>query len=192
MDEGSTDPPGIVDEHIVDEHIVEGHGTALAAAVEAALPGWVERSVRSRADADVDPDAVADAARRARQEVGAAVRALLEADVDQQWTTPLALLRGAVRYPTEVLAAAGVAPVERDPVQVDLYPDDVYDLSPASFGDIDPALAEPGMMWGAAKAYAHMRRHARPAWPERHAGPAWPERHARPAWPERRGGGREG
>jgi len=65
-----------------------------------------------------------------------------------------------VRYPTEVLRAAGARPVARDPIQVRLLPDDVYDLSPATFADIDPALAEPGLMWGAAKALEHRRRHA--------------------------------
>ncbi len=87
------------------------------------------------------------------------VVALLKADIDDQRTTPLALLRTAVRYPTEVLRAAGVPPVERDPIQTRLLPDDLYDLSPASFADVDPALAEPGMVWGAAKALAHRRRH---------------------------------
>ena len=110
-----------------------------------------------------DPEVMAkarEAGRRAAEEVGAAVRTLLAADIDEQRTTPLALLRGAVRYPTEVLRDADVAPVERDPVQVRLLPDDLYDLSPASFADVDPALAEPGMVWGAAKALAHRRRHA--------------------------------
>ncbi|MDQ2825886.1 MAG: hypothetical protein M3Y04_02780, partial [Actinomycetota bacterium] len=86
--------------------------------------------------------------------------ALLAADIDDQRTTPLALLRGAVRYPTAVLRAAGVAEVERDPIQARLLPDDPYDLSPATFADVDPSLAEPGMVWGAAKALAHRRRHA--------------------------------
>ena len=113
----------------------------------------------------VPPDpAVLDAAReaglQAAAEVGPAVRRLVEADIDAQRTTPLALLRSAVRYPTRVLQEAGVPPVERDPIQVRLLPDDLYDLSPASFADVDPALAEPGMVWGAAKALAHRRRHA--------------------------------
>jgi hypothetical protein len=145
-----------------DESIVEEHGMALARAIEAALPGWVERSVRSRSSA-VDGAVLAEAAQRAGDEVGAAVRALLAADIDEQWTTPLALVRGAVRYPTEVLAEVGVPPVERDAFQADLYPDDVYDLSPAAFADIHPGLAEPAMLWGAAKAYAHIRRHGRSA-----------------------------
>ena len=145
---------------------MEPHATALAEAVEVALPGWVERSVArvlaawagEALDAGVMETARA-AGRRAATEVGADLRALLDADVDEQWSTPLSLLRGAVRYPTEVLAGAGVPPVERDPFRRRLEPGDLYDLSPASFADVDPALAEPGMVWGAAKALAHRRRH---------------------------------
>jgi hypothetical protein len=106
-------------------------------------------------------DAVADAAATACDEVGAALRSLLERDVDEQATTPLSLLRGAVRFPTGVLRAAGVPPVVRDEVQERLFPDDPYDLTPASFADVDPALAEPALVWGAAKAYVHIQRHAR-------------------------------
>ena len=146
---------------------VEPHATALADAVELALPGWVERVVTRLVvawqggppDAAV-AEAARDAGRRAAAEVGVEVRALLAADIDEQWTTPLSLLRAAVRYPTGVLQDAGVPPVERDPIQERLLPGDIYDLSPASFADVDPALAEPGMVWGAAKALAHRRRHS--------------------------------
>ena len=146
---------------------VEAHATALADAVVAALPGWVERSVLRILSAwapGAEPaQEVLDDARaaglRAAEEVGAEVRALLEADIDDQRTTPLTLLRSAVRYPTAVLRATGVPDVERDPIQVRLLPDDPYDLSPAMFADVDPALAGPGMVWGAAKALAHRRRH---------------------------------
>jgi hypothetical protein len=137
---------------------VQSHATALADAVVDALPGWVERSVASRGGPDL-ADAAREAGRRAAEEVGAQVRALVEADIDEQRTTPLSLLRGAVRYPTDVLRAAGVPPVDRDPIQARLLPDDIYDLSPATFADVDPALAEPGMIWGAAKAMEHRRRH---------------------------------
>ena len=104
-------------------------------------------------------EAAGNAGRRAAAEVGSEVRALLAADIDEQRTTPLSLLRSAVRYPTQVLEEAGVPPVERDPIQERLLPGDIYDLSPARFADVDPALAEPGMVWGAAKALAHRRRH---------------------------------
>jgi hypothetical protein len=145
---------------------VDEHGAALADAIEDVLPGWVERTVASvlvtagvEADESVRADAV-EAGERARGEVGAAVRALLALDIDEQRSTPLSLLREAVRFPTDVLRRAGVAPVgERDDVRVRLFPDDVYDLSPAAFADVDSRLTEPGLVWGAAKAYEHLRRH---------------------------------
>ena len=147
---------------------MEEHATALADAIEAALPGWVERSVARTAEGyfgQVDAHmmaAAAEAGRRARDDVGPRVRALLEADVDEQRTTPLSLLRGAVRYPTGVLRDAGVPPVERDKIQARLFPDDIYDLAPATFADVHPSLADLGVAWGAAKAWLHKQRHATP------------------------------
>ena len=140
------------------------HATALADAIEAALPGWVERAVARRmAEAGRSEPAVAAAAAaagaQARREVAPRVRALLDADIDEQRTTPLSLLREAARYPTEVLRSAGVAPVERDDMQAALFPDDDYDLAPATFADVDPALTDPAIAWGAAKAWTHRRRH---------------------------------
>lgn len=144
-------------------------GERLAASVEAALPGWVERSVRVRliewagaADAEVLARA-AGAGQRAAVEVGGALRRLLAADVDEQWTNPMSILRGAVRYPTAVLRDAGVPPIVRDDFDERHFPDDDYGLVPVAFGDIDPALHELGLVWGAAKAMAHRQRHRRPA-----------------------------
>jgi hypothetical protein len=145
--------------------VVDEHAKALADAVDSALPGWVERSVRRRlheAGRTADPailEAAEAAGRHAADEVGASLRALLGRDIDEQATTPLSLLRGAVRYPTAVLEEAGVPHVLRDRIQEQLLPDDVYDLAPATFADVDPSLAEPGMVWGAAKAFAHLQRH---------------------------------
>jgi hypothetical protein len=139
----------------------------LADGIEGVLPGWVERSVDRVHRAALGPPSpeVLDAARlagaAARRDVGARVRALLEADVDEQRTTPLAVVREAVSYPTGVLAAAGVPPVERDPVDRAMFPADVYRLSPASFADLDPRLTDLAIAWGAAKAWLHLRRHDR-------------------------------
>jgi hypothetical protein len=110
-----------------------------------------------RADDDVRA-AAAETGRRAATEVGREVRELLVLDIDLQPTTPLALLRGAVRYPTAVLRGAGVPPVVRDEQQERLFPDDDYDLAPANFADVSPDLADTGLAWGAAKAYAHLQR----------------------------------
>jgi len=142
---------------------LQEHATALADAIEVALPGWVGRCVNSRLPAGpLSPPvaaAAAEAGVQARSDVGPRVRALLDADIDEQRTTPLALLRSAVSYPTAVLVAADVAPVRRDRTQERLFPTDIYDLNPATFADVDPALADLGVAWGAAKAWVHRQRH---------------------------------
>ena len=139
------------------------YAETLAAVVERALPAWVVRSVE-RVIGTVHTE-VAEAARqagdRAGEEIGGEVRRLLEADIDEQNTTPLALLRRAVRYPTAVLRQAGAPEAERDRFAIEAFPDDVYGLTPASFADLAPELAEAGLAWGAAKAFVHKRRHGR-------------------------------
>lgn len=142
-------------------------GDELAAALEAALPGWVLRSVEGRwqdwTGGDALPDDVSAAARAAadaaRREVGEQVRQLLALDLDEQRVNPLDLVRRAVSYPSEVLRAAGVPPIVRDEFLERAFPDDVYGLAPASFADVDQSLYEPGLEWGAAKAHAHLKRH---------------------------------
>jgi hypothetical protein len=64
-------------------------------------------------------------------------------------------------HPTQVLAEAGVPPVERDEHAARLFPDDRYDLAPATFSDLDEALHEPGLVWGAAKAHVVLARRRR-------------------------------
>ena len=130
----------------------------LVAAVDRAIGPWVERSVAGIMTAyrgEVPPD-VRDQARAAgeaaRVDVVPALRALLARDVDEQWTSPLSVVRGAVRFPTAVLAAAGVPDVRRDEFHERAFPDDRYGLVPNSWRDIDPALHEPGLVWGAWKA----------------------------------------
>lgn len=144
-----------------------GPAGALADAVEQVLPGWVERSVERLAvayhgelAADVR-DAASDAGRRAAAEVGGRVRALLRQDVEDQRANPLAVLRGAVRYPAAVLRGAGVPPVVRSEWDERAFPDDDYGLVPATWADIDPALHEPGLVWSAAKAHTVLVRRRR-------------------------------
>lgn len=140
------------------------YANELADAVDEALPRWVERSVRRVADQeglrlgdDIEAQ-IAEAAEKTRAEGAQRIRTLLATDIDEQVGSPLAVLRSLVRYPTEVLQALGAKPVARDEFQQRNFPDDVYDLSPASFADVDPSLHEPGMAWGAAKAYVHLAR----------------------------------
>ncbi|HEV8298990.1 MAG TPA: hypothetical protein VGQ20_16905 [Acidimicrobiales bacterium] len=145
-----------------DEAVLVDHARRLADAVDAAMAPWIAHCVARFLPTTEDVRAAVDAAaEQARHEVGADVRVLLETDVDVQRSTPLALLRGAVRYPTAILRDAGVPPVARDEFAVRAFPDDIYDLSPASFADVDPALADPGLVWGAAKAHVILQRRRR-------------------------------
>lgn len=140
------------------------YGVELADAADAVLADWVERCVMGVLAAQgVSPDAavLVDAAEAGAQAVAAVIpelRALLARDLEEQATGPLAILRVAVRYPTEVLDAAGARPAVRDEFAVRAFPGDVYALSPAAFADIDERLHDPGLRWGAAKAYLHLAR----------------------------------
>jgi hypothetical protein len=152
-----------------DAAALANHADALADAAEAAIPRWVARSVHQVLAAQgltVDQplaDRITAGARIAQAEGGQALRALLSRDIDEQRTNPLSILRSLVRYPTEILRDAGARPVARDEFAERHFPDDVYDLSPASFADVDPALHEPGLVWGAAKAHGHLARRRRGA-----------------------------
>ena len=139
-------------------------GAELARAVKAAVPGWVVRCVDGRLPADAAGRAevmarAADAGRRAAEEVGERLDALLGQDVDAQRATPLQVVRRAVAYPTEVLRRAGVAPVGRDAFARERLPDDLYGLTPPTLAALDPALGDTALAWGAAKALVHRRRH---------------------------------
>jgi hypothetical protein len=125
------------------------HATALEDAIEVALPRWVARVAPG-----VDPAPIVAA-------VMPPLRALLAADIDEQTTTPLAIIRDvAVPLLTSSLRAAGVDPdgVERDEFARTHFPDDVYGLTPSSWADVDESLVSPGIAWGAAKAFVHKQR----------------------------------
>lgn len=148
-----------------DETVLRVLAEDLADKIEWALRMWVPDRVEERMTQwqGSVPREVLDAAEEAGVEavavVGPTVRALLRADVDQQGASPLALLRGtAVPFPTRVLRDAGVPPVVRDEFAERAFPDDPYDLSPATFADLHPSLHEPGLVWGAAKAHVVLAR----------------------------------
>ncbi|CAM8658982.1 hypothetical protein MCETE7_02101 [Acidimicrobiia bacterium] len=138
---------------------------ALAEGIDEAIGPWVIGSVRTvyAAQLGVAPpaDVLADADRAATAataEISPKIRELLAKDIDEQRTGPLAILRSAVRFPTEVLVAAGVPSKQRDEFARNQFPDDVYDLNLAAFVDLAPDLHETGLIWGAAKAHVHLSR----------------------------------
>jgi hypothetical protein len=154
-------------EAAADEARLAEIATELADGVDAALGPWVERCVTRRCTEwqGSCPPEVAAAARAAGVEaagaVGPEVRALLATDPDDQRANPLQLIRRATAWPTTVLREAGVPAVVRDDEAQRQFPDDDYDLTPANFADLDPALAEAGIAWGAAKAHVVLARRRR-------------------------------
>jgi hypothetical protein len=140
----------------VDESVISEASDRLVEAVDAELAGWIERRMRA-----LDPDSATagDVARACADDTVRRLRDLLATDIDQQRTTPLQVVRDAMAAPTEALAAAGVPPVRRDPRQLEVEPDDVYDLGPATWADLGEDVGQAGLLWGAAKAMVHLRRH---------------------------------
>ena len=66
--------------------------------------------------------------------------------------SPLELVRIATEPITEALLAAGAAPVERDAQAVQLHPDDVFDLYPATSRDLGEEVWRVHMQWGLERA----------------------------------------
>jgi hypothetical protein len=83
---------------------------------------------------------------------------LLARPFEDQTRGPLEVFQEAMRFPTEVLAAQGVPPVERDQVTSHALPGDVYDLAPASSRDLGEDVWRAHLAWGAAKAAALQQR----------------------------------
>lgn len=116
--------------------------------IEAGVRGGVEVGrIEARLDAVVE---------RAAADLLAQLADLLGTDVDEQRTTPLTLLRDAVREPTQLLRELGAVPPSSP--DADRFPDDVYRLGPATWSDVDPSLHEPGLTWGAWKAMTVLAR----------------------------------
>jgi hypothetical protein len=123
---------------------------------------WVVRVVTNLIDAwgKLDTggrsDAVAAASRagnHAAARVGAELQQLFDLDPAAQRATPLEIIRSLRREASEVLRAAGVPEVVRDPFETRAFPDDVYGIvlkTPAELGDDELGGALLG--WGMGKA----------------------------------------
>lgn len=164
------DLPSLAD----DEAALARYATVLADAMDSVLEGWFDRCVGTFVPLTTWLDTEAGTsyrtdATRAVTETMTAVRALLAADIRDQAASPLEIVRHAVSFPTAILQAAGVAPIERDDFARRSFPEDLYGLAPATFADVDESLHEPGLIWGAAKAHVHLRRRREQQTPGAHA-----------------------
>jgi hypothetical protein len=110
--------------------------------------GRLDAETRARLDADA---VVAGDAATAR--VVASLREFFATPPADQRSTPLEIVRTATRDVTEVLSAAGIPPVERDEFAERAFPDDRYDVTPATLADLgDDELGPLQLAWGLAKA----------------------------------------
>ncbi len=146
-----------------DEEKLNEYAATLADAVEASLESWVVAQVAKfwiEGPPDTIQQAAEEAGRAAVQDLAPKLRALLELDIEEQWTNPLAILRTAIDYPMAILRTAGVPPVQRDSTAEQFHPTDVYDITPGGFAAFGPEVGDAGLRWGAAKAHVHLRRRA--------------------------------
>ncbi len=151
----ATESPTLAD----DEASLAAYAAALGDAFEQISGSWFIRLIEERLPGVTMPDDVAKQLHIAAKETTADLRKLLAVDIAAQHVGPLEILRRSIAgVPTEVLRSANVPVAVRDEFSRSNFPNDIYGLTPASFRDVDPALHEPGLVWGAAKAHVHLRR----------------------------------
>jgi hypothetical protein len=125
-------------------------------------PGWVVRAVTGlidawgKLDAGARSEAIAAAdvaGGRAGARVEAELRSLFALDPAAQRLTPLEIIRSLRHEASDVLRAAGVPEVVRDPFETRAFRDDVYGIvlkTPAELGDDE--LGGALLAWGMGKA----------------------------------------
>lgn len=59
---------------------------------------------------------------------------------------------------TGALIAADIPPPARDPIDVEMRPNDIYGFGPHTFIELGQRVHDAGIAWGAAKAYLHVQR----------------------------------
>lgn len=144
-----------------DANEYERYGLDLVIAVDAAIRPWLYSVVDERCGGSI-PAEIEVAVHSAIDE--AAIRAhdliteLATARPETPLSGPLERLRRAVQPVTDMLAEAGVQTPRRDPVDIEMRPDDLYGIGPLAFTDLSTQVHEAGIAWGAAKAYIHTRR----------------------------------
>lgn len=127
----------------------------LMTSLVSAFSGYVEARL---AELGLDrPSSLDDGVAQGEAWLAANLEALLALPFYRQTRGPLEVFQEAMRFPTEVLAAAGVEEVGRDSGAVAALPGDVYNLAPASSRQLGDGVWMAHLAWGAAKAGAFRR-----------------------------------
>lgn len=132
--------------------------------VDRSFVSWIVREVARRVPAEWDERRRSDLFAKVEQRAGVAraecvanLSALFASGVALQSRTPLQVVRAALTPITSLLEGADVPEVPRDRSRQEFFPNDVYDLGPTTFGEIDTTLEAPALRWGAAKAMLVLR-----------------------------------
>jgi hypothetical protein len=148
-----TNEPTLAD----DEARLAEIASALEVGLVQTIPGWLRRSaltVRPSIDAAALDASIVDTMAALEPEL----HRILVADVDAGAGSPLAAIRAATGAVTQLLLDDGALVPTRDEFAERSFPGDLFSFGPAAFAEIDEALHEPGLVWGAARAHVHLRR----------------------------------
>jgi hypothetical protein len=115
-----------------------------------AYPSYVEGRVA--AQQLEPPEALVEALEEGVSWLQSTLEDLLARPYAAQHRGPLEVFQEAMRFPTEVLSAAGVEPPRRDGGAEAALPGDLFDLAPASSRQIGEEVWLAHLAWGADKA----------------------------------------
>lgn len=118
----------------------------LRAALVEAFPRYVMRRLHEL-EAEVPQDVVAQSTSDLNDSL-----LRMEQSPSDLGESPLELVRIATEPLTAALREAGMKPVERDAQAVELHPDDVFDLYPATSRDLGEEVWRVHMQWGLERA----------------------------------------
>ncbi len=137
------------------------YGRNLVDAVDASIRPWLMLVVTERFGGAIPPEsaeAVEAAVSAAADEAHRSLTELALASPETPLSGPLERLRRSVQPVTDMLDAASVPKPPRNPVDMEMRPNDTYAIGPLTFTDLSQDVHTAGITWGAAKAYIHTRR----------------------------------
>ena len=130
----------------------------LLAAARRTTPRWIRGSIERAARRGgveitvLEGEELEDVVARTTDRIIADLADLLARDVDAQRTNPLSIFRSSLGDATDFLLRRSVPRPPSDRFDAERFPDDPYQLGPATWSDIDDELHAPGLVWGAWKA----------------------------------------
>jgi hypothetical protein len=131
---------------------VDDHASVTRELIEALVAAYPEYVADRVAALGIADERVDTAVAEGRDWLTAQLEAELAVPLERQRSSPLELVREAMRFPTDALRLVGAAEVPRDPAAVTALPGDVFDLAPASSQGLGERAWRAHVAWGMTKA----------------------------------------